>query len=51
MTWWATTVGRLVYQPASLRGLPKYKADACRLFMEGRSETLLKGGLEWVKSC
>ena len=47
MTWWATTAGRLVCQPASLRGLPKYKADACRLFMAGRGDLFLRGET-WV---
>lgn len=44
MTWWMRSVAaRPFFEPDSIRGLPKYKADAHRLYMAGQSLTLMKG--------
>ena len=44
MTWWqAPPGGRLVYVPTSLRGLPAYKRDAWRAFVDGLSPRLIGG--------
>jgi len=42
MNRWKIPTGQYVFLPASLSGLPPYKADACRLFMAGRSEIIMR---------
>lgn len=44
MTWWTTTAGGQVWQPTcdELLLLPRYKADAFRLFRAGRGDLLMR---------
>ena len=43
--WWLTTAGKRVYVPDTLEGLPRYKADTVRLFLEGQTDLILRGVL------
>lgn len=47
MTWWLSMVGSPVWVPTveDFKSMPKYKAEAHRLFMAGTTVTLLRSAL------